>query len=205
MTLKTTLLAILLAAAGSGQAQQVEYVTRNVQPTDAVRFNSQPVRITITDRGERVGRGDLEPVTHGTRHNRRQTVLYGGGTRLYGFGGYVRRPADSYDSAPVSLAERNRSRTVYGSELPADRAESSENASRLDQREAAPVVQDPAARAAAEEARDERRQRLYDRLLPLIEARRQEVAEEQANERPETTDDDALSETDDATMMPSSE
>lgn len=171
--MKTTRILAMLAAiaAGSGQAQQVEYVTRNVQPTHAVRFNSQPLRITITDRGERVSRGDLEPVTDGRKHHAPRHVLRGGRGSYFGFGGVVHRSDDRRNNSTESLVERNRSRTVYGSERPSPSADADQTA----RSEASSPKVDPEARAAAKRARDERRQRLYDRLLPLIEARREKL------------------------------
>ncbi|MEL7483523.1 MAG: hypothetical protein AAFN41_04125 [Planctomycetota bacterium] len=119
---KTGLWTIALVAvlgAASSLSQQVEYVTRNVQPTHAVRFNSSPLRITITDRGIRQPLAS-SPISkkhykHGTfkhsrfGHNRfgqgrfhRHLARIGGGVIIIREGhGVVREPERA-------------SRTVYG-------------------------------------------------------------------------------------------
>lgn len=111
----------LTLGAVTASAQQVEYVTRNVQPTHAVRFTAAPIRIMLTDRGIRQPLASSPIVRHGRfcRCVRCGVPRIGGGVII------VRERATE-----KADCERPRSRTVYGrgherrqSEAPADHPE----------------------------------------------------------------------------------
>ncbi len=149
--LKRFLIGTLAVVASGASAQQVEYVTRNVQPTHAVRFSSQPIRITLTDRGFRAPLASSPVVRHGKfcrsarigRHGIHHGVIV------------IRdRDDDRAQAAPP------RPRTVYGRDRSRDRAQSRSEAAA-----SSPV---PAAKSEAD-----RRHLL--RCLSLIQARKQRV------------------------------
>lgn len=97
--------ALLLTLAGVGEAQKVEYVTRNVQPTHAVRFTSTPIRITLTDRGF------VKPLANApvVRHRKLCRCSRCGGRVISGGGVIIIR-----DHGEHEAEAKPRPRTVYG-------------------------------------------------------------------------------------------
>ena len=120
--------ALLLTLGATGAlAQQVEYVTRNVQPTTTVRFGAQPLRISITDRGIRQPLASSPVVKRGFKgkfksgfHRGGVRTFYGRGHRFgnrfgHRFGGGVLVLRDS-DRGEVR--HQSRPRTIYGKNHP---------------------------------------------------------------------------------------
>ena len=102
-TLGVLTLAWAMAPLGNAAGQAVEYVTRDRQPIHAVRFNAKPIRITLTDRGQRsiTVRSSATPTrVDGDRDQRRRPLV----TVRFGS-----------DPIRASVPETTRSRTVYGS------------------------------------------------------------------------------------------
>lgn len=89
-------------------AQQLEYVTRNVEPTHVVRFGSQPIRITITDRGIRQPLASAPVTTKRFKHRGFRTFPFRG----HRIGGGLIVVRDTTND--TSHRDEPRSRTVYG-------------------------------------------------------------------------------------------
>lgn len=115
----TIVAAFAMLTAAHASAQQVEYVTRNVKPTHAVRFNAAPLRITVGSSGrQHFGRSyhDRYSGCGYPRYSRRGHHHYGlHGRPFYGsssifIGGGV--TFHNGDEAPA------RPRTVYGRNHP---------------------------------------------------------------------------------------
>ncbi|MEO1583120.1 MAG: hypothetical protein AAFR96_00955 [Planctomycetota bacterium] len=112
--------AVFAAFAGIGGAQQVEYVTRNVQPAHAVRFNASPIRITLTDRGFRAplreaslrsGEGRSR-----SKHGLPRRSIFGP-IVLGGIGFHRGTSLHAVDATPAPTQPR----TIYGRDLPHNR------------------------------------------------------------------------------------
>ncbi|MEM1072131.1 MAG: hypothetical protein AAGB48_00710 [Planctomycetota bacterium] len=121
MKTRTIALFVLFTPLGlvsTAQAQNVEYATRDVRPTHAIRFSSQPLRITQTIEGRRTL--PLADVDRSFQTNRRgRSIFFGRPGRLHPRGSiFIGGRGAVIRSTEVVEREAERPRTVYGSELP---------------------------------------------------------------------------------------
>ena len=157
---------LILAGLTSGvSGQDVQYATRGVQPTHAIRFTAQPLRISLTDRGIRSAQTDSVQPTE-PRHTPRKRWSHDRRIVRGFIGGHVPHQFSSTADRSDNEGTVIPSRTLYGSDRGPRQA-----------KVASPESDDAHAVEEAPSQRSRLPDHVFEYLLELREAVRRESSE----------------------------